>query len=259
MILLSSAGNCDKDFLSSIVRIPSIGLHAQEVEFTHGVTMKNELAQKAGILAKEKDVKLSVHCPYYINLLSEDKEKRESSKKRILLSAERAHHMGAKNIVFHSGYYGKFSKKDAYNAVKEAILDMNDVIKKNKWDVTLCPETGGKYAQFCDTQTLLELKDDAKCGFTVDFAHIKACNNGKIDYAKVMDMFKGVKEIHSHYSGINFNELGEKNHLPIDTGDFTLLAQELLERKTNITIVCESPETWRDSLKMKAILEELAH
>lgn len=257
MIKLGPAGNCDKDILSSIKRLPELGLNAQEVEFTHGIQMKNEIARKAGELAKEKNIQLSVHCPYYINLLSEEKEKREASKKRILMSAERAHYLGAKNVVFHSGYFGKLGKKEAFEIVKNEIEEMNEVIKENKWNVMLCPETAGKFSQFTDTPTLLELSREINCRICVDFAHIKACNNGKIDYAEVLDMLKNIKEIHSHYSGVTFTEKGERSHIAIDEMDFEQLAKELLKRKTNITIICESPLTWKDSMKMKEIIEKI--
>ncbi len=259
MILLGPAGNCDKDFLSSIARLPTLGLQAQEVEFTHGINMKNELAAQAGALAKEKNISLSVHCPYYINLLSHEKEKREFSRQRILMAAERAHYMGGKNVVFHSGYFGKYAKEEAFSEVRNALLEMGEEIKRRKWDVTLCPETGGKFSQFADTATLLALAKEAGCGFCVDFAHIKARGNGKIDYAEVLDTMKHTRSIHSHYSGVAFTERGEKNHLPIDEKDFTLLAKELLKRKTDITIICESPLTWRDSLKMKGVIERLSN
>ncbi|TAL54640.1 MAG: endonuclease IV, partial [Nanoarchaeota archaeon] len=59
MIRLGPGGNCDKDLLSSIRRLPELGLQAQEIEFTHGIMMQNELAKKAGELAKEKNIALS--------------------------------------------------------------------------------------------------------------------------------------------------------------------------------------------------------
>jgi len=35
------------------------------------------------------------------------------------------------------------------------------------------------------------------------------------------------------------------------------LAREILKRKTDITIISESPVTWQDSLKMREIIQEL--
>ena len=98
------------------------GFSAAEVEFTYSVYIKkNEDAKRIGAEAKKLGIMLSVHAPYYINLLSEDKKKIEASKKRILACCERGHYLGAKYIVFHAAYYGKYDKEKAYAFVKKQI------------------------------------------------------------------------------------------------------------------------------------------
>ena len=92
-----------------IKKVKELGLHAMEVEFTHGVNMKNELAREVSQVREETGIKLSVHAPYFINLASQDPEKIKASKQRILQSCERAHYMGASPVVFHPGYYGKYT------------------------------------------------------------------------------------------------------------------------------------------------------
>jgi deoxyribonuclease-4 len=54
---------------------------------------------------------------------------------------------------------------------------------------------------------------------------------------------------------------GEKNHEVMNDKNppFTPLAKEILNRNLNVTIICESPITWKDSLKMKSIFENLGH
>ena len=54
--------------LDGIRRVKELGLDAMEIEFVRGVYMKNEMASKAGELAKSLGVALTVHAPYYINL-----------------------------------------------------------------------------------------------------------------------------------------------------------------------------------------------
>ena len=62
-----------------------LGLRACEIAFTYGVYIKKEEdAKRIGKKAKELDIKLSIHAPYYVNLNSEEKAKREATKKRIL-------------------------------------------------------------------------------------------------------------------------------------------------------------------------------
>ena len=257
MIRLGPGGNCDKDILSSIKRLPVIGLNTQEVEFTHGIMMKNELAKKAGDLAREKDVALSIHAPYYINLNSSEPEKRKASMQRILTSAERGHYLGASPIVFHAGYYSKTPKEEVYSVVESSLLEMQEQIEKNGWNVKLAPEIAGKITSFGDVDELLRLRKKTGCDVCIDFAHLYARKQGKINFGDVLDELKDLKHIHAHFSGIAYNEKGEKNHEIMTEEFFLPLAKEIVKRNIDITIICESPITWKDSLKMKKVLENL--
>ena len=256
MIRLGPAGSPVKSTLDGLGYIKKIGLNAMEVEFTYGVRMRNELAKKIGELAEKLDISLSVHAPYYINLASSDKQKLEASKKRILDSCERAHYLKASHVVFHAGFYGRLSDKECYKIIKKEIIEMQDIIKENKWKTGLAPETTGKKSQFGSLTELLKLKDEIKCSICVDFAHLHA-RNGSINYALIFDQLSSLKHIHSHFSGIEFSDKGERRHLIMEKADFLPLAKEILKRKKDITIISESPITWEDSLKMKGIIKKL--
>ncbi|PSN89793.1 endonuclease IV, partial [Candidatus Marsarchaeota G1 archaeon OSP_B] len=56
--------------IDGIKTVRSLGLNAMEVEFVQGVRMSPEMAKEAGKVAKELNVRLSVHAPYFINLCS---------------------------------------------------------------------------------------------------------------------------------------------------------------------------------------------
>ncbi|HLD88675.1 MAG TPA: TIM barrel protein [Candidatus Nanoarchaeia archaeon] len=210
-----------------------------------------------GDLAGKLGIDLSIHCPYFINLLSEEKKKVEASKKRILDSCERGHYLGAKYIVFHAAYYLKLSKEQAYRQTGEAIKDIMHETKKKGWNVILAPETSGKFSQFGDMAEVLSLHKELKCGFCIDFAHLYARNQGKIDYAEIFDKLKGVKHIHSHFSGINYGPKGEKNHIRMTENFFLPLAKEIVKRKVDITLINESPMPFPDAVLMKKIIDKL--
>jgi len=258
-ISLGPAGNCDKNIISSLNRLKNeLKLQTQEVEFTFGVKMKNETAKQVGELRKKLGIELSIHAPYYINLSSEDKVKLKKSFNWIFLSCERGHYMGAKNIVFHPGFYGKNNPDKTFDLILENIKYLQKEIKKKKWNVRLAPETTGKLSAFGNLDEIIELTKKAKCSFCVDFAHLYARQQGKIDFAEVLGKLKRFSHIHSHFSCIAFTEKGEKHHLNISKNkpSFKELAKEILKKKVNITIICESPRTWMDSLEMKKILEK---
>ena len=259
-ILLGPAGSPARSSIEGLSAVRELGLQAMEVEFTHGMNMSNALAKQIGEENKIQKISLSVHAPYYINLASEEKAKITASKKRILDSCERAHYMGASQVVFHAAFYGKRDKEEIYQIVKKETLDMQKTIKKNKWNVKLAPETTGKQSQFGTLDELLRLKKDTNCSFCIDFAHIFARNNGKINYKEIFIKTKSLKYLHCHFSGINYTAKGERNHVNLNgKPSFKDLAKEILKRKLNITIICESPITWRDSLKMKKIFEKLGY
>jgi len=256
MIRLGPAGSPARSTLEGIRMLKDMGLDAMEVEFTHGIRMKNELAREIGKEAEKLDIKLSVHAPYFINLVSESIETRENSIKRILLSSELASEMKAKCVVFHPAYYGKHSKNECYEIVKDAIMKMQEDIRRNNWNVRLCPETTGKHSQFGDLDETLRLANETGCGFCIDFAHIRA-RNQCIDYEQVLEKLKVFKHIHSHFSGIEYTAKGERYHKNIEEKEFLPLAELLLKKNIDITIISESPVTWQDSLRMKQIIESL--
>ncbi len=261
-IRLGPAGSPEKSTLEGIAAIKKLGLHAMEVQFTHGIHMSSALAEQIGEEQEKRNVALSVHAPYYINLSSENKQKVAESKQRILRSAELGHYMHASSIVFHPGFYGKHSKEKVYGIVKNEIDEMLKIIKNKKWDVELAPEVMGRVSQFGSFEETIELAKEIKCSLCVDVCHIYARNQGKIDFDYIFSELKKLKKgrVHFHFSGVEFNKNGERRHLVMNSHpDFKEFAKMLLENKINATIICESPVTWQDSLKMKNILEKLGH
>lgn len=230
-------------------------IQAAEVAFTRGIYLKKPDALKIGKIAKKLNIDLSVHAPYYINLNSKEKEKITASKQRIIQSCQIGHYLGAKNIVFHPGFYGKDSIEDTYEKIKEEIQDLEDTRKEHNLKPKLAPETTGKVNVFGDFEQTLQLVKDTKCSFCIDFAHLKARYQGKFSNQDAIKKLKKFKHIHCHYSGINYGEKGEKNHIPIDKKETTELLKAL--KNLNCTIICEAPDTYGDTIKMNKILEKI--
>ena len=64
--------------ISNLEKYSELGLKACEIAFTYGVYIKNkEDAEKIGRKARELDIELSIHAPYWINLNSKEKKKIE--------------------------------------------------------------------------------------------------------------------------------------------------------------------------------------
>ena len=246
--------------IANFKRFAAAGLGCAEVEFTHNIYMKNnKIAKEIGEAAKQYKIDLSVHCPYYINLISIDKMKIGASKKRIITSAERGHYLGAKYIIFHPGYYGKFTKEEAYEGIKEAIEDMQDFIKEKKWKVKLAPEVMGKDSSFGTLDELYDLHKDTGCAVCVDFAHLKAAYRGKIDFKHVFDTMKKFKfkPLTAHMSGIEWGPKGERRHTLTPAKEIKEVLYWIKKYNLDIRIINESPDTFGDAVKTLKIYNRM--
>ena len=251
-----------KSAIDAMEKLSSRGLMAMEVEFVHGVRMSPEKADELG-RARPEEFHLTAHAPYYINLLNP--EKKEASMKRIFRTLDRANRFGAPSIAVHPGYYGKLAEKQAMEEMDAATGEIEDWMAENGIKTKLGYETTGRVSQFGTLGEILELmKSHKRLTAVVDFAHIYARNGGKIDYASVLDRLKGFKQIHAHFSSINYGPKGEKNHLPVpeEKPSFRELVKEITargwHRKKDWIFICESPQKEEDAEYMLSIARELA-
>jgi len=255
MIKIGPAGSDGLGNLKGVAKVAELGLDCMEVAFTYGVRMNLNTARAVGSLAREMGIRLSVHAPYYVNLASDEKDKYDASRIRILDSCAKAHAMGARNVVFHAGFYQKRTVAQTYDSIKKAIVEMQKSISKKGWQVKLCPETTGKPSQFGSLAELLKMKKETGCGITVDFSHLYARQQGEIDYAKILARLP--KKFHAHFSGIEYGDKGERKHLRTTKTFFEPLARALVQRQANITIISESPKPFEDAIMMKKLIKKL--
>jgi deoxyribonuclease IV len=252
--------------------VHDLQLLAMEFEFVQSVNMKEEAASKAGELARKLGLVISVHAPYYINLLSEDKYKRDASRIRIVESCRIGGLASAKRIVFHPAFYGKMEKSKAMEEMKEQIALLLAELKNRKIEkAVLAPEVMGKISQFGTIEENFSLAEEfgiERVNPCIDFGHLHARTNGGLkreeDFLKILSEVEGfgkeyLQTLHIHFEGIEFTEKGERRHLPIGSKspNFDLLAAALIEKNCSGTIICESPEIENDALEMKRIYSKL--
>ncbi len=230
------------------------GLKACEIAFTYSIYIKNkEDAIRIGKKAKELDIELSIHAPYWVNLNSSEKAKREATKKRILDCCEVGEWLGAKMVVFHPGYYGD-DREGAYDTIKKGVIELMEERAKKKWKIKLGVETMGKVNVFGSLEEISRLVNETGCSFCIDFAHILA-RDKKVDYARVERLFPQ-KEWHVHFSGIVYGEKGEKHHRDTEEGEWGELLKNLPKDK-DIRIISESPSPFEDAKQGLRILKRL--
>ncbi|MFZ1971040.1 MAG: TIM barrel protein [Candidatus Nanoarchaeia archaeon] len=244
-----------KEAIPNLEEYHRIGLRACEIAFTYGAYInKKEDAERIGNKAKELGIKLSIHAPYWINLNSDEKEKIEKSKERILECCKIGTWLGAQTVVFHSGFYGK-NKENAYENIKKAILDIQDKIKENNYTPKLAPEIMGKVNVFGSIDEIKKLTEETGCYLCIDFAHVLA-RYQDYKFKEVLEKFKNYKELHIHFSGIVYGEKGEKHHKKTTESELRELISNLPKDK-DITVINESPENVEDSVLGLKIYEEI--
>jgi len=255
----------ERSTMGGIKECARLGLNALEVEFVRGVNMSPELAMEVGKVAKELGVRLSVHAPYYINLLSDKKAIVQASIQRIIDSLDRAERMGADAIAAHASYYGKLSKEEAQKQMIDVTTQIVEKMEKlGIKNTKLGYETMGKASQWGRLSEIIDIHKKFRKHFVpyLDWGHM-FCPDGKEDFAKILDELKdlGIKHINSHFNCVKYSTTSKSFvdiHVPIaqKTPDFAELAKELVKRKTDITLICETPLLERDALDMKRIIEK---
>jgi deoxyribonuclease-4 len=254
--------------MEGVKKVAELKLDAMEISFTHGIHMSLETAKELGKVAKDLDVELSIHVPYFVNLASIDKKIIEASKKRIIDSLERGVEMEASIVAAHAGYYGK-NKEKSIEMIFEACKEITELIERNEWNIEFGLETMGKQASFGTLEEIIILCKKLKHLVPyLDSAHIYARQGGQINYKEIFDKLEALKlkQIHSHFSGIKYSLVGigrgnERYHVPMKEAgpDFEEFAKEILKRKIDIIIISESPILEIDSLEMKRIFEKLGY
>ena len=237
---------------AGIERIAELGLGCMEVEFVQGVKMSPQVAVSVGELAARKNVVLTAHGPYFVNLNSVEPQKVHMSKERILQTARIAALFGARSITFHAAFYLKSTPAETYATVKRHLQDVVNILRKEGNKVTISPEVTGKPSQFGTLEELLRLSSEiegvAPC---IDFSHWHARTgkaNSYQEFLAVLDQVerklgrRGLDNMHTHLSGIAYGNKGEIKHLMLPDSDFKYaeLLKALKERKAKGVVISES-------------------
>lgn len=251
--------------LAAVQEISRSGLDCLEIEFVWGVKMGSDLCQKIKEKARELNIALSVHAPYFINLNSKEGGKRLSSQERLLSSARMAKKCGAKSVVFHCGYYGDSSPEQTHKTVQKGLEDVLSILKSERNPVVLRPETMGKKSQFGSLEEILFLCRDLDGMLPcIDFSHIHS-RTGKVnnynEFHRILKKIEkklgsaAIKNMHIHISGIAYSGKGEIKHLILNESDFRYeeWIQALKDYGVEGRVICESPNLEQDALMLKKL------
>ena len=249
--------------------IRDIGLDAYEYQATYGVKIQKQSGLKLGENALDNNVRVSMHAPYYINLSAQKEDVLGRSIERLVQSARAAEWIGAYRIVFHPGFYTKYTPSQALDRCKRAItelLEKLDSLGIKKF--TFAPETTGKRSQLGSLDEIIDIcQSFDHFSPTIDFAHVHArgrgCIRGAEDYHRILGKLEnGIDEIgsklealHCHFTRIEYTDAGERKHHVLMETEYgpplEPLLEALVECGWDATIICETPFLEKDALVMK--------
>lgn len=255
--------------------LASVSLNAYEYQCGRGVNIKQDFCRKLAQEAGERDIFLSIHAPYFINLSSEDPKVMESSLNHIRKSLAAARDMEASRIVVHPGSVGKGnSRKDALaRAEKLLVLAVEGLVPEYP-GIMLCLETMGKVNQLGTLEEIIALCQLADCLIpTIDFGHLHARDmgaiKGKEEFEEILNRIDAglgpevVKDLHVHFSPIEYAKGGEIRHRTMAETEygphFDALAGIIARDNLTPVIISESADSQvEDALAMQELYRRYA-
>ncbi len=246
--------------------LKDIGLDCFEYQCGRGVNIGLEKASELGSIARENEISLSLHAPYYISMSSVDEEKRLNSINYILDSAAAVNAMGGDRIVVHTGSCGKISRGQALELAIDTMKKSLSALKSKELShIHICPETMGKVNQLGTLDEVIELcRIDESLIPCIDFGHLNARDMGilntKSDFDNIFSKIRNslgterLKNFHSHFSKIEYTTGGEKRHLTFEDKvygpDFEPVMELTYKYGCSPIFICESAGTQAEDAKI---------
>jgi deoxyribonuclease-4 len=175
--------------------------------------------------------------------------------------------MGAYVVVFHLGYYGTGGKAKAFRECVEALKDIVETLdEQGIRDVKLGPETMGKHVQVGSLEEILAICETVEnIQLVIDWGHLHARSGGRLntadDFRAVVEQAEkrlgteAVRDMHCHFSKIEFTKNGERRHHILDEKhfgpEFAAFARVIADFKLRPVVICETPLLDVDAVKMR--------
>ena len=249
--------------------VKNFGLDAYEFEAGNGLSASEETLRKIGEEARAHGISMSLHTPYFISLAGIDPQKRLKSVEYIQKSLWAAELIGAKTIVIHCGGAAKISREKALSLSCDTLEKVIEAIGHT--EIKLGIETMGKVNQLGTLDEVIEqCRVDKHYVPVVDFGHMNSREQGLFytvdDYRRIFDRIaegcspEVAKNLHCHFSKIEYTSAGEKRHLTfadeVYGPHFEPLMEAIAKDGLTPTIICESDGTQaEDALAMKKSYE----
>ncbi len=249
--------------IEGVKQIHKLGLDCMQLEFAHGVRMKEEVSSGLRKVSYELGIPLTSHGPYYINLNAREQDKIDSSVERIIQTAKISDLCGAESMTFHAAFYMKDSPYDVFDLVEKSLNVIEERLGRLDIEIELRPELTGKTSQFGSLEELISLtKSINSCSPCMDFSHLYARTgefNSEDEFDMVLSRLKdeigaqSLENMHIHISGISSNSKGDLKHLNLQESEFNwqALFKSLKKFDCKGYVICNSPNLEVDAVMIK--------
>jgi deoxyribonuclease-4 len=248
---------------AGIRRARELGLDCFEMAWGNGITMGEAMADRIAATARECDIELTAHAPYFINLCGA-RDVVARSTRRLVDSARLAHRCGARSLCFHPGFYPHTRRGAAPARVARRLGRVAARLRHEQLGVELRPELTGRASQIGTLEETL-----AWCGPPhglmpcLDFSHLYARGQGTPNayaaFGAVLEAVRarlgdaGLERVHVHISGIEFGPKGERRHRPLRESRFRYreLLRALKDCRVSGWVIAETPAMEQDALLLQ--------
>ena len=251
----------DAAFLEGLV---AAGHQAFELAFVTGFPWKEARCRRFGELAAERDLRLSVHAPYFAILTVEDEDRAKQCLAALEHTMKLGKALGAPLICAHLGHRGERSADQLMELVRRRLQKVSG--KVAPLGVGLGLETAGTQAAFGTLGDIAVLAEEFSfVRPVVDWAHLHAMTGGALTtpeaFAAVIrfirESFPGwmLDPLHTQFTDTLVGRSGEVRHLPYGEGTLRVGPLVTAARQAGLRMVLISEA--REPESHQAIWEEI--
>ena len=197
----------------------NLDLDCMQLEFAHGVRMKEEVSSNLRKVSYELDVPLTSHGPYYINLNAREQDKIDSSVERIIQTAKISDLCGAESMTFHAAFYMKDSPYDVFDLVEKSLNVIEERLNRLDIEIELRRSSLEKLVNLITRGAYCACKNVGSCRPCMDFSHLYARTGKYNTYEEFNEVLSTLSKelgrdsldnMHIHISGVSSNSKGFK-------------------------------------------------
>ncbi|MCL4449724.1 MAG: AP endonuclease [Candidatus Thermoplasmatota archaeon] len=212
-------------------------------------------------VAKELDVKISLHTPYYVDFCNEERMILDSIQHTIW-GGVIADALDSEYLITHLGLASKDRKKSLAKTVT-SLKQISEKMSSLKIKPKLCIENSGKEEVIGSPEEIDHLLNSVKSITSVtNISHIYSSRKNspteQEEFSEIVEETKKKKRpLYFEFSGVEFLDQSEYRITPIKKGNlkFEPFADALADFDDEITLISFSPLLEHDALYMKVIFE----